>query len=226
MFKLITIFLPIMLGFLGYKFTANRLAKKLKVNSLLMKDPNIAVLVKKIEHSLGIEEIKVYVLEDLNLNGVASPDGKVFITRGFLEKYYNGFFSAEELFGVITHELGHHALGHTKKRMVAYTVQNTLQMGLGFALSRVIPFVGNYLSMILLRIVSAKLSRMDEYAADEYAAALMLKIGLDITPLINLFSKLEKLNNNQNQTLTWLQSHPPPRDRISAIKKLEDRWTK
>ena len=103
-----------MLGFLGYKFTANRLAKKLEVNSLLIKDPNIAVLVKKIEHSLDIEEIKVYVLEDLNLNGVASPDGKIFITRGFLEKYYNGFFSAEELFGVITHELGHHALGHTK----------------------------------------------------------------------------------------------------------------
>ena len=79
---------------------------------------------------------------------------------------------------------------------------------------------------MLLRIVSAKLSRMDEYEADEYAAALMLRIGLEVTPLVDLFSKLEKLNDNQNQALTWLQSHPNPRDRISAIKKLEDRWTK
>ena len=226
MFKLIAILTPIILGIWSHKSSAARLAKKLEANSSPMKDPIVTALVKKIAHSLDIKEIKVYILEDLNLNGVASPNGKVFITRGFLEKYYSGVFSAEELFGVIAHELGHLALGHTKKRMVAYTVQNTIQMGLGFVLSRLIPFVGNYLSTMLLRIVSAKLSRMDEYEADEYAAALMLRIGLEVTPLVDLFSKLEKLNDNQNQALTWLQSHPNPRDRISAIKKLEDRWTK
>ena len=110
--------------------------------------------------------------------------------------------------------------------MVAYTIQNTLQMGLGFALSRVIPFVGNYISAMLLKIVTAKLSRIDEYAADEYATAIMLRIGLGVTPLVDLFYKLETLNDERNQSLTWLQSHPTPQDRISAIKKLEDRWTK
>ena len=218
--------MPIMLGFLGYKFTAKRLAKKLEANSSSMNEPIVGALVKKAAHSLDIEKIKVYVLEDSSLNGIASPDGKVFITRGFLAKYYSGVFSAEELFGVIAHELGHLALGHTKKRMFAYTIQNTLQMGLGFALSRVIPFVGNYISAMLLRIVTAKLSRIDEYAADEYATAIMLRIGLGVTPLVDLFYKLETLNDDKNHALTWLQSHPTLKDRISAIKILEDRWTK
>ena len=125
--------MPIMLGFWGYKLTAKRLAKKLEANSSSMNEPIVCALVKKAAHSLDIKKIKVYILEDSSLNGIASPDGKVFITRGFLTNYYSGVFSAEELFGVIAHELGHLALGHTKKRMVAYTIQNTLQMGLGFA---------------------------------------------------------------------------------------------
>ncbi len=224
MFKLATFLIPIILGVLGYKFSANRLAKKLETQSSLLEDPIIVALVNKIAHSLDLSKIRVYVLEDLNLNGLASPNGKVFITRGFLEKYYAGFVSAEELTGVIAHELGHLALGHTKKRMVTYTVQNTLQVGLSLILSRIIPIIGNYLSVMLLRLVTAKLSRMDEYQADEYAAALMTKIGLGVNPLIDLFRKLEKLNTNHDQTLDWLHSHPSPRDRILAIRKNENRW--
>ena len=213
-----------MLGIWNHKSASARLVKKLEAQSSTMADPIVSALVKKMAHSLDLKKIEVYILEDLNLNGLASPDGKVFITKGFLEKYYSGFVSAEELVGVIAHELGHLALGHTKKRMVTYTVQNTLQVGLGLVMSRVIPFLGNYLSVMLLRLVTAKLSRMDEYEADEYATALMLKIGLGTEPLIELFKKLEILNNDHSYGLTWLQSHPNPVDRISAIKKLKDRW--
>ena len=77
---------------------------------------------------------------------------------------------------------------------------------------------------MLLRLVTAKLSRIDEYEADKYASALMIKTGLGAKPLIDLFSKLEKLTGNQYNELTWLQSHPNPKDRIDAIKKLADIW--
>ena len=226
MLKLVTILIPIILGIWGYKSSTSRLANKLAAQSSPMKDPIICALVKKIAHSLELKKIDINILEDFNLNGLASPDGKVFITRGFLEKYYSGFISAEEIVGVIAHELGHLSLGHTKKRMVTYTIQKTLQMGLGLVLSRVIPVLGQYLSVMLLRLATAKLSRMDEYEADEYATALMIKLGLGIKPLIDLFNKLEKLNNDQNDSLTWLQSHPNPRNRILAIKKLNSRWGK
>ncbi len=224
MFKLIPLLLPIMLAVLGYKISAGRLSRKLEAQSSLMRDPIILALVKKIAYTLELPKVNVYILEDLNLNGLASPNGKVFITRGFLEKYYSGFVSAEELVGVIAHELGHLALGHTKKRMMTYSTQTALQMGLGLVLSRIVPFVGNYLSAMLLRLVTAKLSRMDEYEADKYAAALMLKMDLGVKPLVDLFNKLETLHSDQNASLTWLQSHPKTKDRITAIEKLEDCW--
>ena len=225
MFKLITIFIPIILGVLSYKFTTSRLVKKLESQSSPMKDPIINALIKKIAFSLELSKIEIYILEDLNLNGLASPDGKVFITRGFMDKYYSGFVSAEELIGVVAHELGHLALGHTKKRIVTYTTQNFLQMSLGLLLSRIIPFVGNYISSMILKLITAKISRMDEYEADKYATAVMLKIGLGINPLVNLFNKLENLQNDYKHSLTWLQSHPNPSDRILAIKKLNDYWS-
>ena len=224
MFKILTIFIPIAYGIFNYKYTARRMAKRLEEKSSVLKEPIIGALVKRIAQSLGVEKIKIYLLEDPNLNGLVSPDGKVFITRGFLEKYYAGFVSADEIVGVICHELGHLALGHTKKRMVAYTVQNTLQMGLGLVLARVIPFIGSYISAMLLKLLTAKLSRIDEYEADKYASALMVKVGLGTRPLIDLFIKLEKLTGSQYNDLTWLQSHPNPKERISAIRELEDSW--
>ena len=75
-----------------------------------------------------------------------------------------------------------------------------------------------------MKLLTAKLSRIDEYEADKYASALMVKVGLGTRPLIDLFIKLEKLTGTQYNNLTWLQSHPNPKERISAIRELEDSW--
>ena len=172
----------------------------------------------------NLPQLEVYILEDLNINGLASNDGKVFLTKGFLEKYYSGIISAEELIGVISHELGHLALGHTKKRMVTYSLQNALQMGLGYLISRFIPFIGIYISSFITSLLTAKLSRLDEYEADKYASALMIKVGIGIEPLITLFEKLDKLTVN-NDNLSWLKSHPSSKERIEEIKKNAKNWT-
>ena len=59
--------MPIMLGFLGYKLTAKRLAKKLEANSSSMNEPIVGALVKKAAHSLDIEKIKGYFGFDCTL---------------------------------------------------------------------------------------------------------------------------------------------------------------
>ena len=99
MFKLIAILAPIMLGIWNHKSASARLVKKLEAQSSTMADPIVSALVKKMAHSLDLKKIEVYILEDSNLNGLASPDGKVFITKGFLEKYYSGFVSAGRFCG-------------------------------------------------------------------------------------------------------------------------------
>ena len=116
MLKIFSILLPIFLGIIGYKISSKKMSKYLEQNSFSLKDPIINSLLKKVSFSLNLPKIEVYILEDANINGLASNDGKVFLTKGFLDKYYSGIVSAEELIGVISHELGHLALGHTKKK--------------------------------------------------------------------------------------------------------------
>ena len=69
----------------------------------------------------------------------------------------------------------------------------------------------------------AKLSRRDEYEADEYACALMIKSGLGIEPQISMFKKLDKISTFQGAVPAWLMSHPPTKERINAIKKTHEK---
>ncbi len=72
----------------------------------------------------------------------------------------------------------------------------------------------------------AKLSRADEYEADEYASALLIKSGIGTGPQISLFEKLEALSGQTGQLPAWMMSHPKTAERISAIKKREESWGK
>ena len=73
-----------------------------------------------------------YVLSEDSepVNGLAAPDGRIFITRGFYNKYRAGEVTAAEMASVIAHELGHVALGHTRKRMIDFSGTNAIRMAL------------------------------------------------------------------------------------------------
>ena len=74
-------------------------------------------------------------------------------------------------------------------------------------------------------LLSAKLSRNDEYEADEYAAALLTKAGIGTEAQKSLFQKLEALTSaNAGRAPAWLLSHPKTTERIAAIEKLETKW--
>ena len=63
--------------------SSKKMSKYLERNSLILKDPIINSLLKKLSFSLNLPQLEVYILEDLNINGLASNDGKVFLTKGF-----------------------------------------------------------------------------------------------------------------------------------------------
>jgi metalloprotease len=174
--------------------------------------------------ALDLERIKVHVFEIEPINGLAAPDGRVFITRGFLNKYRRGEVSADEIASVVAHELGHVALGHARRRMFDFTGANALRMGLAMILGRFIPFVGIWIAEFISRILQMALSRGDEYEADEYAAALLTKSGIGIEPQVSLLAKLDRMTGMQGRPPAWLASHPPAEDRIAAIRAAEARW--
>ena len=121
---------------------------------------------------------------------------------------------------MVAHELGHVALGHIRRRMIDFSGQNAVRAALGALLSRLIPGLGGYIASFIGSLLMAKLSRRDEYEADEYASALMIKSGLGIEPQISMFKKLDKISNLQGTVPAWLMSHPPTQERINSIKQV------
>ena len=156
---------------------------------------------------------------------MAAPDGQIYITRGFLKKFLSGEVTAAEISSVIAHELGHVALGHTKRRMIDFSGQNAVRTALAVTLNRFIPFIGPWIANLAVNMIAAGMSRNDEFEADAYATALMIKAGLGAAPQKSLFAKLDKLTGNGGAMPAWFLSHPKTADRIKAIEANEKRWT-
>jgi putative metalloprotease len=133
--------------------------------------------------------------------------------------------TAEEMASVIAHELGHVALGHARRRMIDFSGQNALRTILSVFLNRFLPGLGIMIANGVMSLVAARLSRRDEYEADAYASALLIKAGIGTAPQKSLFRKLGALTGGGAKGApAWLMSHPATPDRIAAIEANEARW--
>ncbi|MEM6759198.1 MAG: M48 family metalloprotease [Pseudomonadota bacterium] len=225
MIKLTPILLALLYGVVMYRFSAWRTAKELDERSTELADPMLRQMCDQMAAALELPRIRVHIYEIEPVNGLAAPDGRIFITRGFYNKFRAGEVSAAELASVIAHELGHVALGHSRRRMIDFSGQNALRTALAMVLSRFIPGVGVWVANILTSLLAARLSRSDEYEADAYAAALLTKANIGVKPQISLFEKLEDLTQSRaGAAPAWLLSHPKTAERIAALRKLEDKW--
>ena len=225
MIKFIPIILPFVYGLAMFRLSAWRLNRTLKNQSSLLADKQLLKPIQRLADALDLESISVNIYEIEPINGLAAPDGKIFITRGFYNKFTSGEITGSELASVIAHELGHVALGHSRRRMIDFSGQNALRMALGSMLSRIIPGLGGIIANVLSNLLMARLSRTDEFEADEYASALMMKSGIGVEHQISMFEKLEKLKgNNANLQPAWLLSHPKTKKRIEKIQENLLKW--
>jgi len=225
MIKFTPILLALLYGLVMYRFSVWRTKRTLDSKSTELADPVLKGLMDRMAASLDLKRIRVNIYEIDPVNGLAAPDGRIFLTRGFYRKYKAGEVTAEELASVIAHELGHVALGHSRRRMIDFSGQNALRTALAMVLSRYIPFVGAFVANFLMSLLAAGLSRKDEYEADAYASALLVKSGIGTAPQKSLFKKLETLTGaNGAAAPVWLMSHPKTAERIAAIEANEARW--
>mgnify|MGYP000569058905 CR=1 FL=1 len=225
MLKFTPLLLAILYGLVMYQFSAWRTRKELDARSTELADPHLNKLTDRMAAALELPRIRVHIYEVEPVNGLAAPDGRIFITRGFFQRYRAGEVSPEEMASVIAHELGHVALGHTRKRMIDFSGQNAMRTALALILSRFLPGVGVWIANTLTSLVAARLSRNDEYEADAYASALLMKAGIGVEPQKTLFRKLDALTQSRGGvTPAWLMSHPKTDDRIKAIEANQLRW--
>ena len=225
MLKFTPILLAILYAIAMYRFSVWRTKRQLDEQSTELADGRLRDLTDRMARALEIERIKVHIYEIDPVNGLAAPDGRIFITRGFYNRYRSGEVSGEEMASVIAHELGHVALGHARRRMIDFSGQNAIRTALIMVLGRIIPGIGVLIANALTTLLSARLSRQDEYEADAYASALLVKAGIGTGPQKSLFTKLERLTGGAGAgTPAWLLSHPKTAERIAAIEANERRW--
>ena len=222
--KIITLILVVLFFYLGFLYSSKAMSRKLKKNSFPLKDPIFQAHLDGFCKALNLNHLQIKILDDKQINGLVAPDGTIYITQGFFDKYSSGQVSSAEIATVIAHELGHLALGHTKKRMVTFSAISALTFALSTFLSRLVPYIGSIIGRYLSQLILAGLSRKDEFEADAYASALLVKTGIGIVPQISLLEKINSLTGAITPKITWTMSHPSPIERVKAIKKLASGW--
>lgn len=225
MLKLTPILLAILYAVAMYAFSAFRMKRELDARSTELVDPGLNRVLDRLARALDLDRIKVSLYEIDPVNGLAAPDGRIFITRGFYNKYRLGEVSGEEMASVVAHELGHVALGHARRRMIDFSGQNAIRTALMMVLARIVPGLGILIANFLTGLLAARLSRGDEYEADAYASALLIKSGIGTAPQKSLFRKLDSMTSaHRGAAPAWLLTHPKGEERIAAIERNEARW--
>lgn len=225
--RMIRILLPILIAagwaYAMYLISMRSLRRDLNANAKPIDDPALEALVRRLGRQVEIDHLQAHMFQMDAINGLAAPDGRIFITTGLFERYRRGEITVEEVGSVIAHELGHVARGHHKRRMIDWTGQNAVRMALGMIISRFIPIIGYYIANFVSSILMSKLSRRDEFEADEYASALMVAAGYGVSPQIGMFRKLGALSPG-GRGVAWLASHPATDERIAAIQANAAKW--
>jgi len=158
-----------------------------------------------------------YIVNSHQVNAFALPGGYIYVNRGLIESAAR----ADELAGVLGHEIGHVIQRHSVKQMqqqqkigvvasLACTLTNICQSGLGQA---AINIGGS--------AVISRYSRKDELEADSEAVENTLHVNFDPEGIPALFEVLMEQRKTQPSIVEgWFSTHPLEESRIRQARRL------
>lgn len=149
-----------------------------------------------------------FVARDASVNAYAIPGGIVVVHSGLIAVADN----AEELAGVLAHEVQHVELRHSLKGMAQ-------QLGITAALAIAVGDSGSA-AQLAARLSQLRFSRDQERAADAAALAALRGAGIDPRGLVAIFGKLER--DAEANPPPFLSTHPATAERIAVIEQAID----
>lgn len=135
---------------------------------------------------------KVYITKDIN--AFAMPNGCVRVYSGLMD-----LMNDDEVMGVVGHEIGHVALGHTKER---FQVQGAAMMARDVATmvgGKAAEFSASEYADLAHAVIGGQFSQANESEADDYSFDLLTKRNLNREGLITAFEKLASLNSGSKE---------------------------
>ena len=157
---------------------------------------------------------KVYQADEVNAWAMAN--GCVRVYSGLMD-----LMTDNEVEGVLGHEIGHVALGHSKKAMqTAYTVSAARDAAGAAGGATVAALNSSQLGDLTEKFINAQFSQSQESAADDYSFDQLQAKKLNTRGLVTAFQKLAELDGGKSDMMS---SHPSSAKRAQHI---EDRIAK
>lgn len=148
----------------------------------------------------------ITVVKDKTVNAFAAPGGHIVIFSGLLEQTK----SAEELAGVLAHEMQHVLQKHATKGIF----QNLSLTLLSAVIIGDLSVVGD----VVRAMGSLNYSRSYEEEADYKGMELIMKAHINPSGMINFFEALNKKYGNEPKIFRYISTHPLTLDRIQRLK--------
>jgi predicted Zn-dependent protease len=161
-----------------------------------------------------------YIVNSHQVNAFALPGGFIYVNRGLIEATDR----ADELAGVLGHEIGHVIQRHSVKQM-----QSQQKVGVVATLACTLTNLCNsQLGQAAINIggtaVIARHSRADESQADSEAVENVLKVNIDPEGIPALFEVLMKQRQREPTVVEgWFATHPLEEARIDHARNLIER---
>ncbi len=157
--------------------------------------------------------LRVVVVNTEVVNAFALPGDMVVLTQGLIDNAS----SAEEVAGVIAHEMGHVAHDHPIESMYrTATVSVLAGLVTGDAAGGIlITGLGQW-------VLNTGYSRAAEREADQYALERLYAAGIDSSGLERFFARLmEERDKDAGPFSRMLSTHPPTRERLEAVRRAD-----
>jgi beta-barrel assembly-enhancing protease len=154
--------------------------------------------------------LKVYDMK--MVNAFALPGGHIVVTGDLIKQAG----SADEVAGVIAHEIGHAAYRHPEAQIIRAM---GLQVILGLVSGGGSDTIGGLAGMLAV----LRYSREAEREADAFAQDLMIGAAIDPLALKRFFETMTRLGGSGAEIFDGiLSTHPVTEERIAAIKPLPE----
>ena len=153
---------------------------------------------------------KVYLTDEVNAWAMAN--GCVRVYSGLMD-----LMNDNEVEGVLGHEMGHVALGHTKKAMqTAYATSVARGAIASSGNSAAMALSSSQLGDLGEALINAQFSQSQESAADDFSFDLLKQRGIPLQGLASAFDKLAEQGGGES---SMFDSHPGSADRAAHIRQ-------
>lgn len=163
---------------------------------------------------IACDSIKLHLVRNSEVNAFALPDNHLVIYTGLLEYCEN----AEEVAGVMAHEIGHLEHNHVMKKLA-----KEIGMEMLFAIAG--GDAGFEISRQTAKLLSSTaFDRRHEREADAFAVECLSNADVDPQFLSNFFFRLSR-KHDLPDGLSWISTHPESSERAAEIIALKKKFS-